>query len=176
MRIRKIAVIGSFAAGAALALAPLASADDLTSTIASEVAAANAIFQSDAALAGVPSTDFAPGAQGFDTILPADIGAVQDNGTTPFDFLIYGVDPKLAGLATDPGAFNVYNGALVEFDNAYNADLFGLLNGNTDLIPAADLFGTGSEIGTALGTGTDFGAATTFFDAGLADLAGFFGI
>ena len=30
MNIRKIAVVGSFAAGAALALAPIASADDLT--------------------------------------------------------------------------------------------------------------------------------------------------
>lgn len=108
--------------------------------------------------------------------LSADIATVQDNGTTPFDFLIYGVDPKLAGLAPDPGAFNVYNGALIEFDNAYNADLWGLLNGNTDLVPASDLFGSSTEIAHALATGTDFGAATTFFDAGLADLAGFFGI
>jgi hypothetical protein len=38
------------------------------------------------------------------------------------------------------------------------------------------LFGSSNEIGTALATGTDTGAATTFFDAGLADLAGFFDI
>ncbi|UQX12727.1 hypothetical protein [Candidatus Mycobacterium methanotrophicum] len=52
--------------------------------------------------------------------------------------------------------------------------MYGLLNGNADLIPAADLFGSTHEIATALATGTDVGAATTFFDAGLADLAGFF--
>ncbi len=33
MNIRKIAVVGSFAAGAALALAPIASADDLTAVL-----------------------------------------------------------------------------------------------------------------------------------------------
>lgn len=31
-----------------------------------------------------------------------------------------------------------------------------------------------SEISTALATGPDFGAATTFFEAGLNDVAGFF--
>ena len=33
MKIRKIAVVGGFAVGAALAFAPLASADDLTITL-----------------------------------------------------------------------------------------------------------------------------------------------
>jgi hypothetical protein len=44
------------------------------------------------------------------------------------------------------------------------------------LVPEADLFGSAHEIGIALGTGTDVGAATTFFDAGLADLTGFFDV
>jgi hypothetical protein len=48
---------------------------------------------------------------------------------------------------------------------------------NNALIPASDLFGSAHEIGIALGAGaTDMSAATTFFDAGLADLSGFFGI
>ena len=44
MNIRKIAVVGSFAAGAALALAPIASADDLTSIVDSEISLSNSIF------------------------------------------------------------------------------------------------------------------------------------
>ncbi len=36
MNLRKIAVVGGFAAGAALAFAPLASADDLSSIVSGE--------------------------------------------------------------------------------------------------------------------------------------------
>lgn len=36
MNMRKIVLVGSFAAGAALAFAPIAAADDLTSTVDSE--------------------------------------------------------------------------------------------------------------------------------------------
>ena len=50
------------------------------------------------------------------------------------------------------------------------------LENSNALVPAADLFGSASEISTALGTGTDLGAATDFFNAGMADLAGFFDI
>jgi hypothetical protein len=172
MNIRKIAVVGSFAVGVALALAPLAAADDLTTTVDSEIASLNSIFESDAALAG-DSADVVPGtaAQPFDTIPLAD---APDTGTpTVLDYELYGVNP-IANAASDPGSYNVFNGALTEFDDAYNSELWGLVNGNTDLIPASDLFGSAHEIGLALATGTDMGAAATFFDAGLADLAGFF--
>ena len=44
MSMRKIAVVGSFAAGAALALAPIASADDLSSIVDSEISLSNSIL------------------------------------------------------------------------------------------------------------------------------------
>jgi hypothetical protein len=73
MHIRKIAVLGSFAAGAALALAPLASADNLTSTVDSEIAALNALFTEEADLAGDGNDVIAPTATNpFDTIPLAD--------------------------------------------------------------------------------------------------------
>jgi hypothetical protein len=178
MKIRKIAVLGSFAAGAALALAPLAAADDLTPVVDSEVAAMNALFQTDALLTGVPSSDYAIGPQGFDAILPADVATVQDNGTTPFDFVLYGVNPTEAGLASDPGAYTEFNGALVNFDDAYNVELFSLLNPNApiDTIPLTDLFGSASGISEALATGTASGAVTDFLTDGWNDLLGYFGV
>jgi|SRR5271155_307089 len=182
MDIRKIAVVGSFAAGAALALAPLAAADPavvadpLAPTVAGEVASLNSLFQTDAFLAGVPSTDYAVGPQGFDTILSGDVATVQGNGTTPFDFLLYGVDPTKAGLASDPGAFTEFNGALVNFDDALNVELFSLANPTAaiDTIPLTDLFGSASGISEALATGTATLAAGDFLTDGFADLTGFF--
>jgi hypothetical protein len=174
MNIRKIAVVGSFAAGAALALAPLASADDLTPTVDSEITSLNSLFVSEADLAGVGSA-VVPGttAQPFDTIPLVD---APNSGTpTLLDFELYGLNP-IANAASDPGSYSVFNGALTEFDDAYNSEVWGLLNGNTDLVPTADLFGSAHEITTALATGTDAGAAMTFFDAGLADLSGFFAL
>ncbi|MGC2564953.1 MAG: hypothetical protein WA488_04355, partial [Mycobacterium sp.] len=76
MNIRKIAVVGGFAVGAALAFAPLASADDLTSVLDSEIAGENSLFQLDATLAGVPSSDYSL-VDGFDTINSGAITAVQ---------------------------------------------------------------------------------------------------
>ena len=176
VNIRKIAVVGSFAAGAALALAPIASADDLTTIDSDEISVLNSIFTIETDLAGDSSdVTLANAANPFDIINPADITAVQGTGTTPFDFLVYGLDPSAAGLASDPGSYNVFNGALTEFDDAFNSEAYGLLN-NGALIPQADLFGSTNEISTALATGTDTGAAITFFGAGLADLSGFFDI
>jgi len=51
VNIRKIAVVGSFAAGAALALAPIASADDLTTIDSDEISVLNSIFKSTPAAA-----------------------------------------------------------------------------------------------------------------------------
>jgi hypothetical protein len=175
MHIRKIAVVGSFAAGAALAFAPLAAADNLTSTVDSEITSLNALFTSEADLAGVGGAvtgGTTPGS--FETIPVAD--APVHAPFTTLDYELYGINPAFSGPASDPGSYNVFNGALTEFDDAYNSELYGLLNSNA-LIPASDLFGSAHEIGIALGTGaTDATAATTFFDAGLADLAGFFDI
>ncbi|MDT5357991.1 MAG: hypothetical protein QOJ56_6523, partial [Mycobacterium sp.] len=165
MNIRKIAVVGGFAAGAALALAPIASADDLTSIVDSEISVSNSIFDTEAALAG-DSAAVVPGdaAQPFDTIPLLD--APHTGTPTLLDFELYGLNP-IANSASDPGAYNVFNGALVEFDDSFNSEAYGLLN-NGALISQADLFGSDKVITAALGTGTDTGAATTFFDAGLA--------
>jgi hypothetical protein len=170
MNLRKIAVVGGFAAGAALAFAPLASADDLSSAVSGEESLLNGIFAGDATLAGDSTDIIQPTAtQPFDTIPLVD---APDSGTpTLLDYELYGLNP-IANAAGDPGSYNVFNGALTEFDDAYNSLLYSA-DYNGALIPATDVFGSSTVIGEALGVGaTDASAATTFFDAGLADLAG----
>jgi len=158
--------------------ASTAEVDPLLPTVTSEVASMNSLFQGIALLTGVPSADYAVGPQGFDIILPGDVPAVQGVGTTPFDFAIYGVNPSAAGLAGDPGAFTEFNGALVNFDDAYNVELFSLLNPTAPVgdIPLTDLFGSSSSIAEALGTGTATGAITDFLTNGYNDLLGYLGI
>ena len=116
MNLRKIAMVGGFAVGAALTLAPLASADTIGDAVSSEESLLNSIFVSDATLAGVPSTDYGL-VGGFDVIKDPFIDTVQGNGTTAFDYLVYGLNPA-DNLATDPGSYNVFNGALTEFADA----------------------------------------------------------
>jgi hypothetical protein len=89
---------------------------------ASEAASLNSQFEFGALLAGAPSGDIIKGGANspFDTINPTDVTAVQGDGTTPFDYLIYGVDPTKAALAGDPGSFELFNGAEVRFDDAFN--------------------------------------------------------
>ena len=177
MNIRKTAVIGSFVAGAALAFAPLASADDgLTPTIGSEESALNGIFQLEASFAGVPSSDYVL-IDGFDTIKAADI-AHDAPATAPFttlDYELFGVSPALAGVASDPGSFNIFNGALIEFDNAYNIELYSLLNPDADIasIPIGELFGSADGINEALATGSAALAAGDFLTDGWNDLLGY---
>jgi hypothetical protein len=181
MNIRKTAVVGSFAAGAALAFAPLASADDgLTPTISSEESALNSIFQLEASFAGVPSTDYLMPDGGFDFIKSADI-AHDAPATAPFttlDYELFGVNPALAGVASDPGSLNLFNGALAEFANAYNIELYSMLNPGTDLgsIPIGELFGSEGGIVEALATGTAALAAGDFLTDGWTDLLGYFGV
>lgn len=163
-------MVGGFAVGAALAFAPLASADDLTSVLDSEIASENSLFQLDTTLAGVPSSDYSV-VNGFDTINSNDISAVQGTGTTPFDYLIYGVDPSKAGLATDPASYNDLNGAVTKFDDAFNVLLYAAENKDA-LIPASDLFG--NDITNALAGGTDASAFEYFYNFAIGDLSGFF--
>ncbi|MGC1735986.1 hypothetical protein, partial [Mycobacterium sp.] len=170
MNIRKIAVVGSFAAGAALALAPIASADDLTAVLGGEDSLLNSLFTVDTDLAGVSGDVTAPtAANPFDIITPADIATVQGAGTTPFDFLTYGVDPSAAGLSSDPGSYDLLNGALVEFDDAFNVELYSLEN-NGALPPAADLLGTSTNIDAGLASANP---AEYFLNFGLGDLQGY---
>lgn len=171
MSMRKIAVVGSFAAGAALALAPLAAADTFDPSILDgEISSMNSLFESQAAVAG-DSGDVVMHTGSFDTILLAD--APQTAPFTTLDYELYGINPAFAGPASDPGSYVVFNGALTEFYDAYNTDLYAMLNGG-DLITADDLFGSVHTIATALGTDTVSGAFNTFFDAGMNDLLGYF--
>jgi hypothetical protein len=162
MKIRKIAVLGGFAAGAALAFAPLASADDLDSTLSGEISSLNSVFVSEADAAGVGS-DVVTNTGSFDTIPVADVNATLASE-------LYGLNTT-GNAVTDPGSYTLFNGALVEFDDAYNALLYSA-DYSGALIPSTDLFGSASEIATALGTGSDFGAAGDFLSNGFADLVG----
>jgi hypothetical protein len=164
-------VVGGFAVGAAVAFAPLAAADDLTTTAESEISSANDTFQTDTFLTG-NYADVVYHTGSFDTILAADAPV---SGTTPLDSVLYGIDPAAADPSAVPGAYDVFNGALVEFDDAYNIEAYSQLNGG-DLAPAADLLGSSTTITDALDTGTVSGAFTTFFDQGVDDLLGYIGI
>jgi hypothetical protein len=171
MNIRKIAVVGGFAVGAALTLAPLASADTLTDAVDSEIASLNTLFVSEATLAG-DGTDVVTHAGSFDTI---PLSFAPDTGTPTFlDYELYGLNP-IANAASDPGSYSVFNGALTEFSDAYNVELFSLANPTAaiDTIPAADLFGSATTIADALGTGTATGAITEFLTVGWSDLLGY---
>ena len=182
MDIRKIAVLGSFAAGAALAFAPLASADPdpaavnpdlVSSTLSSEESLLNSIFVSDAALAGDSSDVTGPTATNpFDIITPADVSTVQGNGTTLFDDLIYGVDPVKAGLASDPGSFNDFNGALTQFDNAYDVELYSMFNNGVMDTNVADYI-QNNALDHALTLGSTTQAFDFLWDSAVGDLSGF---
>lgn len=171
MTIRKIAVLGGFTVGAALTLAPLASADTLTDAVDSEIASLNSLFVSEATLAG-DGADVVTHAGSFDTI---PLSFAPDSGTPTFlDYELYGLNP-IANAASDPGSYNVFNGALTEFSDAYNVELFSLANPTAaiDTIPAADLFGSATTITDALDTGTATGAITEFLTVGWNDLLGY---
>jgi hypothetical protein len=170
MDIRKIAVVGGFAVAAALTSAPLASADDLTTTVDSEIASLNSLYEADASLAGVSADLTTPiDATGvLDTILPADIATVQGDGTTVFDALVYGPWASTLDLDPLPGAQDVANGALVEFDDAYNALAYGLDADGTNVIPATDLIGLADQ-GLDTGSLTDAALFGSFFDTGVSD-------
>jgi len=178
MDIRKIAVVGGFAVAAALTSAPLASADDLTTTVDSEIASLNSLFDSEAVIAG-DGSDVVPGTTGvLDTIPLADAPDAAPLTTLdyelygPFASLLIGVDNTVSGapyLDPDPGAQDVANGALAEFDDAYNALVYGL--NDTALIPATDLVSP-VDILTDTGGGitTEAGLFANFLDTGLSDL------
>ena len=172
MDIRKIAVVGGFAVAAALTSAPLASADDLTTTVDSEIASLNSIFESEAATAG-DSADVVSGGTGvLDTIPPAD--APDAAPLTTLDYELYGPWASVLSENGDlfdpaPGAQDVFNGALAEFDDAYNAVAFGL--DDSALIPTTDLVAP-VDIATeeAGNITTEAGLFANFVDTGVADL------
>jgi hypothetical protein len=175
MNMRKIAVVGGLAAGAALALAPLAAADDPVAPLLSgEESILNGIFVGEADLAGVGKDVIGPTAtQPFDTIPLGDAPKVAP--FTPLDYELYGLNPA-ANAASDPGAYSVFNGALTEFYDASNIELYSLLNPSAaiDTIPATDLIGSTETIADAFANGpTASDVATYFFEFGANDLSGY---
>jgi hypothetical protein len=172
MNIRRIAVLGGLTVGTALAFAPLASADtDITSVLDSEITSLNSLFSGEATLAG-DSADITGGttAGSYETV---PLGDAPDTGTTPTTLgeLLYGVD-SIEQAGSSPGSYDLFNGASGEFFNALNVELYSLENGGA-LAPSADLLGTG-DLSTALDATTVTGEFDSFFNAGIADLGGYF--
>jgi hypothetical protein len=178
MNIRKIGAAATFAAGAAFALAPLASADTpITSTVESEIASLNSLFDSQVVLSGFPATDITTNAAGFDIVPLADAPqATVPSDLTVLDYFLYGVDPIKAGIASDPGSYLLFNGALGKFDDAYNVLLYSALNNGAIDPNDADFIGSASSIDHAQSLGSATEAATYFFNFGVGDLEGYFGI
>jgi len=169
MNTRKIAVVGSFVAGAALAFAPLAAADNLTTTVDSEISSLNSLFESQASLAGV-SGDITSSAGTLDTILAADAPVAAP--FTTLDYELYGPWASVLTLDPEPGAYDVFNGALVEFDDAYNT-LASLAFTTDAVISPTDLL---SVADAALDDGslTDATLFSDFFNTGVSDIVAYF--
>ena len=175
MNLRKIAVVGGFAVGAALTLAPLASADTPVdpSILDSEISSLNSLFSLDTSIAGVPTADLVTGTNEFTTIGQAFITPVEAN--TTFDDLVYGFNPS--NLTTDPGAYDVLNGALTKFDDAINVGIYALENGSN--VPLADfatdgVFGLSNTAASDLAAETASQAITTLLTDSYSDLLGYF--
>ena len=156
---------------AATAAAESAAATPITSTVDSEAASLNSQFEFDALLAG-DSADITKAATPgtFDVVTAGDVTTVQGTGTTPFDYLVYGVDPVKAGLSGDPGSYDLYNGAEIRFDEAYNVASYALLNGGALDPNSADIFGAAIPAGDT--TAAEVVAA--FYNDAIGDLSGFF--
>ncbi len=85
----------------------------------------------------------------------------------------------MAGDVSDPGSYDVFNGALIEFYDAFNVELYSLLNPNADIasMPLSDLFGASPQATDAvLALGNASLAADAFLTDGWNDLLGYFGI
>ncbi|ORV42822.1 hypothetical protein AWC02_15970 [Mycolicibacter engbaekii] len=174
---RKLGVVGSFAAGLALALAPVAAAEesdvvDFGPLLDFQIGSMNFLFESQAILAGVgdkviDATDANP----FLTIDPEDVNAAL--GT-----LLYGFNWE-DEISSDPGSYSLFNGAVTQFVDANNVLLFAILNGGDQIEfeDAADyLFGSDAAIAAGLAGDTAWEDAANFFMAGIADIGGYLAI
>jgi hypothetical protein len=178
MNIRKIVAAATFATGAAMALAPLASADlgsTVTSTIDSEIASQNSLYEVYAALAG-DSADVTKGGTGvYDTIASSVIPHATTYGqVTPFETELYGANPIVAGIGGS-GPFSEFNGAITEFDNAYNVAVFAAANGGAlDTNPADYLGSQTTDLAAVGGPGATVSSAEQYFlNFGFGDLKGY---
>lgn len=178
MNMRKFAAAAGFATGAALAFAPLASADlgdVVSSTLGSEISSQNSLFNVYAALSGADVTQPTSTDPYVSlTNLSADAPQATTYGdVTSLETYIYGANPILAGIATDTGPYNEFNGASTQFYDAYNVLAFAAANGGNLDTNAADYLGSTTTIGHALDTGTVSGAYQYFLNFGLGDLKGY---
>jgi hypothetical protein len=184
MSVRKTAAVAGLATGAAIAFAPLASAVptdliDFDSINSSEIASLNSLFTLGAQFTGVPDTAYAEaGPGGFLALTPAGItefaphltDASQVGDVTAFEYYLYGVNPIEAGISSGSGAYNVFNGAAIQFTDAYNAELYSLINPG-DTAPADIFLGSDANVAAALATDNP---AIYFYNFAIGDLGGYF--
>lgn len=180
MNIRKIGIIGSFAAGAAFAFAPLAAAEgpDFSSILVAEVQSMNWLFGTQATLAAVDPDAITVGDPtlanplSFSTISAEDLEA-----NTAFAALLFGVNWQ-EEMSSDPGSYSLFNGALTQFADASNVMLYALMTGGDEIAledAGSYLFGSDAGIVAGLAGDNAFEDFGNFFNAGLADLGGYFG-
>ena len=154
-------------------------ATDISSTVSGEISSLNSMFVADATAYGVGADLIAPTAgQPFETI--SLVGAPDTGTPNPFDYFLYGLNPagEPAGNAvSDPGAYDLFNGALARFDDAVNFGVYALENGGA-AIPTADfatdLFGNTSSLTTELAGATASQAITDLLGNAYSDLLGYF--
>ncbi|UMB71305.1 hypothetical protein [Mycobacterium paraterrae] len=181
MHIRKIAAAAGFACGAALAFAPLAQADPSSfavTTLDNEINSQNSILETYALLTGDSADITTHGSGVYDTInqsvtpylVPGDATYGQ---VTPLETEIYGANPILAGISTDTGPYNVFNGALTEYYDAYNVLAFAAQNGGALDTNPDDYLGSPTSIAAGLDTGSVSGAYQYFLNFALGDLKGY---
>lgn len=187
MDIRKIGIIGSFAAGAAFALAPLAAAapddtaPDFSNILLGQVQSLNWLFGTQATLSSF-DTDLineghptAADPLQFDTVSKADLLATDGNA---FAAMLFGPNWEHE-ISSDPGSYSVFNGALTQFYDASNVLTYAFMTGGGEIdLGDANNYLFGSEDGIAAGLAGDgyFADFGNFFQAGVADLFGYFGL
>jgi len=200
MSIRKSGVVGSFVAGAALALAPMAAAaggetpdptdtPDVTDTdqfndlLVSEVTFMNSLFKLQATLGGVTDDDDVIQAGDPTEDNPLDFSTIDNDdlkANEAFASLLYG--PNWAdemSSADVSGSYNLYNGALTQFFDGGNVLMYAMLNDGAqiDVADAGDyLFGNADSIADNLAGDSVWADASNFFQDGFADLGGYFGL
>jgi len=100
------------------------------------------------------------------TYAPTSAATSTTGDPSILDYELYGVSPFVAGVSGDSGAYNDFNGALVEFDDAYNVYSYAFQNGGALDPTAADFFGTPTHIADALGRANAMDAADYFLQPG----------
>lgn len=180
MNLNKIGVIGTFAAGAALALAPLAAAEepeafDWSGIVKSQHDSMNWLFTTGASVSGVPATDIVPASATypFATISHDDL-----LGQEAFAQLLYGANWAEEMSDGDSGSYNLLNGALMEFNNGSNTFMWALMNNGDNLDwDSGALFGGSAAIAiadAAATSGDGWAQAGDYFELGFNDLLGYF--